>query len=101
VEPDISVICDPGKLDEKGCNGAPDWIIEIISPSTAAYDYFVKSAKYQAAGVKEYWIVNPVKEHITVYQFNAEDYAPEKYTFHETIKVGIYDDFEIDFNELL
>ena len=59
VEPDISVICDKSKLDEKGCNGAPDWVIEIVSPSSKRMDYFIKLFKYQKAGVREYWIVDP------------------------------------------
>lgn len=59
VEPDISVICDSGKLNDKGCVGAPDWIIEIVSPSSKRMDYFTKLFKYRTAGVKEYWIVDP------------------------------------------
>ncbi|MDE5589145.1 MAG: Uma2 family endonuclease [Acetatifactor sp.] len=59
VEPDISVICDKSKLDERGCNGAPDWIIEVVSPSTERMDYGIKLFKYRSAGVREYWIVNP------------------------------------------
>ena len=59
VEPDISVICDSDKLNDKGCVGAPDWIIEIVSPSSKRMDYFTKLFKYRTAGVKEYWIVDP------------------------------------------
>lgn len=59
VEPDISVICDKDKLDNRGCNGAPDWIIEIASPSNQHMDYEIKLFKYRSAGVREYWIVNP------------------------------------------
>lgn len=69
VEPDISVICDKGKLDERGCNGAPDWIIEIVSASSRRMDYFTKLFKYRAAGVKEYWIIDPVKLEVMVYDF--------------------------------
>lgn len=98
--PDISVICNPDIIKERGCYGAPDWIIEIISPSTASNDYFTKSIKYQTAGVKEYWIVNPIRETITVYNFNEENFIPRNYTFKDKIKVNIYDDFVIDFNEL-
>ena len=60
VEPDISVICDVDKIDHKGCNGAPDFIIEIVSPSSQRMDYLTKLLKYRSAGVREYWIVNPV-----------------------------------------
>lgn len=55
VEPDISVICDKKKLDEKGCHGAPDWVLEIVSPTSGQMDYVRKLALYQAAGVREYW----------------------------------------------
>ena len=58
VEPDISIICDPDKLNDKGCNGAPDWIIEIVSPSSRKMDYITKTNLYMNAGVKEYWIVD-------------------------------------------
>lgn len=54
VEPDVSVICDPSKLNDKGCNGAPDWIIEVISPSSRQLDYSTKLFKYRSAGVQEY-----------------------------------------------
>lgn len=59
VEPDISVICDKNKLDKHGCKGAPDMVIEVLSPSTLRHDRFVKLALYQQAGVREYWIVEP------------------------------------------
>ena len=64
VEPDISVICDPNKLDDKGCIGAPDWIIEIVSPSTKRMDYMIKLFKYRTSGVREYWIVDKAKNRI-------------------------------------
>lgn len=92
-EPDISVICDTSKLDEKGCHGAPDWIIEIISPGNKSMDYFKKLFKYQAAGVREYWIVDPTKELVMVYRFEKE--TMEQYSFGEDIPVGIYDKFSI------
>lgn len=93
VEPDISVVCDPSKLDDKGCHGAPDWIIEIVSPNNKPMDYFTKLFKYQTAGVREYWIVDPIKEVVTVYRFEKE--TMEEYSFGEDIPVGIYDDFSI------
>ena len=61
VEPDISVICDKRKLTDAGCNGAPDWIVEIVSPGSRQMDYMRKLFKYRSAGVKEYWIVDPEK----------------------------------------
>lgn len=98
VEPDISVICDKNKLNDKGCNGAPDWIIEIVSPSSKSMDYFTKLFKYRSAGVREYWIVDPLKNRIMVYNFKTDD--TENYTFADCIKVGIYEDLEIDFSNL-
>lgn len=93
VEPDISVICDKNKITEKGCNGAPDWVIEIVSPSSKSMDYFTKLFKYRTSGVREYWIVDPTKELTTVYQFEKE--LMEQYSFGENIAVGIYEDLSI------
>ncbi len=67
VEPDISVICDKKKLDKHGCKGAPDLVIEILSPSTLRHDRFVKLGLYQWAGVREYWIVEPETRTVQVY----------------------------------
>lgn len=93
VEPDISVICDLSKLDEKGCHGAPDWIIEIVSKSSKSRDYMTKLFKYRTAGVREYWIVDPEKQMTTVYAF--EKNTVEQYNFEEDIPVGIYEGFSI------
>ena len=98
VEPDISVICDTSKLNEKGCFGSPDWIIEIVSPSSKYMDYFTKLFKYRSAGVREYWIVDPMKNRIMVYSF--EEDTMEEYTFSDKVKVSIYEDLEIDFSEI-
>lgn len=100
VEPDISVICDKDKLDDRGCNGAPDWVIEIISPSSRKLDYTTKNALYSEAGVREYWIVDPAKKRITVYYYE-EDVAPSLYTFDMPVPCGIFPDLEIIINELL
>ena len=93
VEPDISVICDKNKIADKGCNGAPDWVIEIVSPGNKPMDYFTKLFKYRTASVKEYWIVDPTMERVTVYRFEKE--TMEEYSFGEDIPVGIYEDFSI------
>lgn len=93
VEPDISVICDKDKITDKGCHGAPDWVIEIVSPGNKPMDYFTKLFKYRAAGVREYWIVDPSKERITVYSFERE--TMEEYSFGEDVSVGIYEGFSI------
>ena len=98
VEPDISVICDTEKLSEKGCTGAPDWIIEIVSPGSRRMDYFIKLFKYRTAGVHEYWIVDPAKNFVIVYNFDTSDSG--QYTFADTIKAGIYEDLYIDFSKI-
>ena len=67
VQPDLLVVCDEDKLDDKGCRGAPDWVVEIISPSTALIDLSVKRDLYQKHGVKEYWIVHPLERWVMVY----------------------------------
>lgn len=100
VEPDISVICDKDKLDDRGCNGAPDWVIEIISPSSRKLDYTTKNALYSEAGVREYWIVDPAKKRITVYYYE-EDVAPSLYTFDMPVPCGILPDLQITINDLL
>ena len=99
VEPDISVICDKNKLDDRGCNGAPDWMIEIVSLGSQRMDYMIKLFKYRTAGVREYWIVDQMKNRITVYNFEKDDM--KEYTFTDSVKAGIYADLEIDFSKIL
>lgn len=100
VEPDVSVICDPGKINDRGCNGAPNFIIEIVSPSSQRMDYLTKLFKYRTAGVREYWIVNPMKETVQTYLFgDIEDF--NQYSFDDEIPVGIYDDLKICIADLL
>jgi Uma2 family endonuclease len=98
VQPDISVICDSSKLDEKGCRGAPDLIIEITSPSTSKKDMIFKLSLYEKAGVKEYWIVWPEGKTVMVFKLseNGKYGRPEVYSDEDTVKVGIFKDFEID-----
>lgn len=100
VEPDISVICDKNKLNELGCNGAPDWLIEVISPSTERLDYGIKLFKYRSAGVREYWIVNPLKNIVNVYDFEYDE-KTRLYSFDDAISTCIYADLSICISELL
>lgn len=100
VEPDLSIICDKDKLTEHGCTGAPDWIIEIVSPGNPGNDYILKLNLYANAGVREYWIVDPYKERIFVYRLEENNFEVETYTFHDCIPVGIYADLQIDFASL-
>ena len=98
VEPDICVVCNPDKITDKGLSGAPDWVIEVVSPSSKRMDYFIKLFKYRTAGVREYWIVDPEKNRVIVYHFESED--TEQYCFNDTIKVDIFEGFSIDFSQL-
>jgi Uma2 family endonuclease len=79
VEPDITVVCDASKLDDRGCNGPPDLIIEIVSPSTARYDRIVKFNKYREAGVREYWIVDPEARDVFTYILKNGEYTAVNY----------------------
>jgi len=99
VQPDIMIICDKDKLDGKRCNGAPDFIIEIISPGNPADDYIRKLYYYKSYGVREYWIVDPRRKMVTVNYFEGNVFNIQ-YSFDATIKVHIYDDLWIDFTEL-
>ena len=100
IEPDVSVICDKHKLTDKGCSGAPDWIIEIISPSDAQRDYGLKLFKYRSSGVREYWIVNPKTRTVNVFDFEHEQ-ASNQYSFDDSIPVCIYEDLNVCISELL
>ncbi|MCC8125999.1 MAG: Uma2 family endonuclease [Clostridiales bacterium] len=100
VEPDISVICDKSKLTEKECIGAPDWIIEVVSPGSRKHDYSRKNMLYLEAGVREYWIVDPDKGRTTVYRYE-QDAAPTIFAFDQEIEVGIYHGFAITVADLL
>ncbi len=82
------------KLDEKGCHGAPDWVIEIVSPSSKPRDYIKKMLKYGTANVREYWIVDPEEKIVTVYGFENE--TMKQYPFGKAVPVGIYEGFSIN-----
>ncbi|MDE7431839.1 MAG: Uma2 family endonuclease [Lachnospiraceae bacterium] len=100
LEPDISVICDTNKFTSRGCTGAPDWIVEIVSPSNPGHDYITKLGLYHDAGVREYWIVDAQREHVYVYNMDNDNLILNAYSFSNTIKVGIYEDLYIDFSSL-
>ena len=100
VEPDVSVICDKNKLTDRGCSGAPDLVVEVVSPSSRRMDYLIKSNLYSQCGVREYWIVDPEKERTTVYHYEADD-APTIYTFSQAVPVGIFPGLSISMAELL
>ncbi len=88
VEPDISVVCTASKLEEDGCKGSPDWILEIVSAGSKYIDYSTKLFAYRAARVREYWIVDPLKKRITTYYFEKD--RTEEYDFSDLVPVGIF-----------
>ena len=96
----MTVVCDADRLDDKGCNGAPDWIVEIVSPGSYRMDYLIKLFKYRTAGVKEYWIVNPMKETVQTYFFEGNEDSMQ-YSFEDEIPVSVYPGFSIKVSELL
>lgn len=98
VQPDITVVCDPAKLDERGCRGAPDWVIEVLSPSTAAKDQIQKLAAYERAGVQEMWLVHPTDHVVIIYTLNT-DGAYGKPAIHETtgnLPSGLFPELLVD-----
>ena len=100
VEPDITIVCDKSKLDDRGCKGSPDMVIEIISPSTGKIDRLIKFNKYEKAGVKVYWIVEPDQKLVSIFtlQSNGRYGRPEMYSDEDRVKVLIFPDLEIDLN---
>lgn len=100
VEPDISVVCDKSKISHRGCEGAPDFVIEIVSPSSRKMDYSLKNTLYTNSDVREYWIVDPAIKRTTVYRYD-DDVAPIIIPFDDYVKVGIYGDLKICIADLL
>jgi Uma2 family endonuclease len=98
VEPDISVVCDPGKLDDRGCNGPPDLVVEILSPTTARYDRIVKFNTYREAGVREYWIVDPEERAVFAYVLKNGKYLAAVY--EETAPAAVLPGCDIDLQAL-
>jgi len=97
VQPDIIVVCDPKKIEKKGCVGAPDLVVEILSPSTSKTDWKDKYALYEEAGVREYWIVNPDDALVHVFRLTDGKFRLDgTYSAEDTVKIGIFEDITID-----
>jgi Uma2 family endonuclease len=97
VQPDIIVVCDINKLDDRGCRGAPDIIIEVISPQTAKKDLITKRYLYERHKIKQYWIFDPEPEEVVIFKLKNNKYGePEEYKKEDKIKVDIFKDLEID-----
>mgnify|MGYP005849952927 CR=1 FL=1 len=98
VEPDIVAVCDSAKLDDQGCNGAPDLIIEIVSPSSVKTDMLKKFNRYEKAGVREYWIVEPNGKIVAVFILgeNSKNGRQEVYGEDDEIQVNVFKDLKIN-----
>jgi len=102
VQPDMLVICDSSKLDERGCNGSPDLVIEILSPSSAAHDLKIKYDIYQRFGVKEYWIIYPAEHVLQIYKLGDDGCygAAERYAGDDKVAVAMLGDLIVDLKEV-
>ena len=101
VEPDISVVCDPSKLDDIGCKGAPDLVIEVLSPTTQRHDKFTKFNLYQQAGVQEYWLVDPASKSVQVFFLDDGRYVAKDFgATEDTLKVNVLKDCTIDLSQV-
>lgn len=101
VQPDVVIVCDRNKFKEGRIFGAPDLIVEVLSESTKKKDITIKGAKYSAAGVREYWLVDPKKKRVHVYYYEQEELLPVMYTFEQKVPVGIWNgECEVDFAEI-
>ena len=100
VQPDLLVVCDESKLDDKGCGGVPDMVIEILSPSTAMLDKVLKYRRYLQTGVREYWIIDPESNTVSVHILKNGEYVTYAYGSDETIPVYVLEGCEINLAEI-
>lgn len=102
VQPDIVVVCNPAKLDDRGCKGAPDLVIEIVSPHTIKKDLKIKLGLYEKAGVKEYWIVYPEDGVVMVFKMGDDNKYGRPYVYgdEDSVRVGIFDDLVVDLKQV-
>ncbi|GAK49111.1 hypothetical protein U14_00329 [Candidatus Moduliflexus flocculans] len=101
VQPDIIVVCDPKKIVKKGCVGAPDLVIEILSPSTAKTDWRDKYKLYEETGVREYWIVNPDENLLHAFRLiDGKFQLHGTFSSEDTISIGIFEDVSIDLSHV-
>jgi len=98
-EPDILVLCDETKFHDDGIYGAPDLVIEIVSESSVQMDYRMKLYAYSTFGVKEYWVVNPIKNRVTVFDMSNDDLPIYEYTFKDIVKSILFDGLYVDFSQ--
>ena len=102
VQPDVLVVCDLSKIDRRGVRGAPDWLLEVLSPSTAAHDQIAKRRTYERAGVREFWLVHPGDRTLTVYVLDNGQYGrPEIYELKDATPVGVLPGVSIAWDALV
>ena len=102
VQPDVLVVCDPSKIDRRGVRGAPDWLLEVLSPSTAAHDQIAKRRTYERAGVREYWLVHPGDRTLTIYVLESGQYGrPEIYELKDETPIGVLPGVSIAWDALV
>jgi Uma2 family endonuclease len=102
VQPDVMVVYDPGKIDRRGIRGAPDLVVEVMSPSTAGHDQVLKRRIYERAGVREFWLVHPTDRVLTIYTLGADGYGkPEIQELVGSTPVGVLDSVEIAWDALV
>ena len=100
VQPDLVVICDPGKIGEEGCRGAPDLVIEILSPSNTAIEMERKLNLYKDAAVREYWIVDPTHRHISIYRTKNGAYYMESHKIQDTARSAVLNGLAIPLSDI-
>ena len=102
VQPDVLVVCDPAKIDRRGVRGAPDWLLEVLSPSTAAHDQIAKRRTYERAGVREYWLVHPGDRTLTIYVLDNGQYGrPDIYELKDETPIGVLPGVSIAWDALI
>lgn len=101
VEPDVTVVCDRDKLNDRGCKGAPDFVVEVVSPSSSGMDYVTKLVLYRDAGVREYWICDPAKQRTMVYPLGTDVAAPTIYPFSDLVPSTVLPGFAMDFARVM
>jgi len=100
VQPDLVIVCDLSKLDDAGCKGAPDMVIEILSPSTSRYDRTIKFNTYLKSGIREYWVVDPETKTLAVHILKGGDYVTHPYLDEDTVPVHVLEGCIVDLSEV-
>lgn len=102
VQPDVLAVCDSAKIGERGIVGAPDWVVEVLSPSTASHDNILKRRIYEQAGVREFWLVHPGDRILQIYRLENGVYGkPDALTFEGSTSVGVLPDVAIDWERIV